>query len=146
MVFKIFKRTKDVKRDKKAKEILPYVRWKIKKECLEMILESSKSAYPKEFAGLLRAEGETITEVILLPGTVQGDAHAIFNFAMLPIDYTIVGTVHSHPSYSSKPSPADLHLFSKHGRIHIIVSRPYTMKSWRAYDWKGNHIEIEIIG
>lgn len=121
------------------------MRWKIDKECLDTILESSKSMHPKEFAGFLRADGHIIREVVLIPGMVHGDRHAIFNIAMLPIDYSIVGTVHSHPSYSNRPSREDLHLFFKYGKIHIIVAMPYNEKSWKAYDWNGREVEVEII-
>jgi len=122
-----------------------FVHWRIKKRCLEMILESSKSTYPNEFGALLRARDNLITEVILLPGTVEGDRHAIFNFAMLPIDYSIVGTVHSHPSGNPTPSDADLQLFSKRGKVHIIVAMPFDEYSWRGYDGHGNSIDIEVV-
>lgn len=122
-----------------------FVRWRIKKRCLKMILESSKSTYPSEFGALLRARGNLITEVILLPGTIEGESHAIFNFAMLPIDYSIVGTVHSHPSHNPTPSDADLQLFSKRGKIHIIVAMPFDESSWRGYDGRGNPVDVEVV-
>ncbi|RLF45219.1 MAG: hypothetical protein DRN09_02075 [Thermoplasmata archaeon] len=120
-------------------------KWKIDRECLDTILESSKSMHPREFAGFLRADGDVIREVLLLPGMIHGDRHAMFNLAMLPIDYSIVGTVHSHPSLSNKPSKEDLQMFFKYGKVHIIVAMPYNEKSWKAYDWNGREIEVEII-
>jgi len=124
------------------------VSWKITSKCLKLICECAKSEYPNEFGGLLRVDlGEktTINEIVLLPGTISGDAHAIFRMHMLPIDFSIVGTVHSHPSYSANPSSADLQLFRKHGRIHIICANPYTSDSWKAYNHKGEEIRPEII-
>jgi len=132
---------------KKNKEMI-LVKWKIKKKCLDLILECSKSNYPKEFGGLLRVDSQdkhTIIELIVLPGTVSGDSHAIFKLHMLPIDFSIVGTVHSHPSPYPIPSEADLELFNKHGRLHIIVASPYTDFSWKAYDHTGEEIEINIV-
>ena len=120
-------------------------KWKIDRECLDTILESSKSMHPREFAGFLRADGDVIREVLLLPGMIHGDRHAMFNLAMLPIDYSIVGTVHSHPSLSNKPSKEDLQMFFKYGKVLIIVAMPYNEKSWKAYDWNGREIEVEII-
>jgi proteasome lid subunit RPN8/RPN11 len=64
---------------------------------------------------------------------------------MLPIDFTIVGTVHSHPSYSAKPSKADLQLFRKHGKIHIISAKPFDHSSWKAYNFIGENIDIGIV-
>jgi len=122
--------------------------WKITKRCLALLLESAKSTHPNEFAGLLRAdtiEKDTIIEVVLLPGTISGSSHAIFQFHMQPIDFSIVGTIHSHPSYSWKPSSADLQLFQKHGRIHLIIANPYIENSWRAYDAKGHEISLTVV-
>ena len=120
-------------------------KWKIDRECLQTILESSRAMHPREFAAFLRAEGDVIREILLIPGMIHGDRHAIFNIAMLPVDYSIVGTVHSHPSYSNRPSGEDLRMFSKYGKVHIIVAMPYDEKSWRAYDWNGREIEVEVI-
>lgn len=128
------------------KEYTP-VKWNIKQDCLDIILESAKSIYPKEFGGLLRVDTElkhTITEVILLPGTISGGSQAIFQLHMLPIDFSIVGTVHSHPSGFPNPSEADLTLFNKYGKIHIIVASPFDEYSWRSYDYLGKEIDIKI--
>ncbi|MFA5102602.1 MAG: Mov34/MPN/PAD-1 family protein [Candidatus Thermoplasmatota archaeon] len=114
-----------------------------------MVIESSKSNYPQEFGALLRVdrvEKHTIIEVVLLPGTISGDSHAIFHLHMLPIDYSIVGTVHSHPSSVVRPSDADLDLFSHFGKIHIIVGvSPFGEASWNAYDYTGHSVIIDLI-
>ena len=136
---------------KKKKEPSPVPtpkHWRIKRKCLQLILEASKDIYPNEFGGLLRVDKEDkelIREIILLPGTVSGDAHAIFYLHMLPIDFSIIGTVHSHPSGYPIPSDADHQLFEKYGKIHIIVGYPYTETSWRAYTYAGEPIEITIV-
>jgi len=134
----------------KRKEKIPLTRkkWKITQKCLKLILEASKSNYPKEFGGLLRVDRiskDIINEVVILPGTVSGEAHAIFKLHMLPIDYSIVGTVHSHPSPFPIPSEADLSLFDRFGKIHIIVANPFNENSWKAYDYMGNKLDIDII-
>lgn len=134
-------------RQKKKNEYVP-IQWKIKRKCLDIILEGAKSIYPKEFGGLLRVdtkEKNTIIEVLLLPGTISGGSQAIFKLHMLPIDFSIVGTVHSHPSGIPIPSHADLELFDKYGRIHIIVASPFNEFSWKAYNYLGNEIDITII-
>ncbi|MCK4365995.1 MAG: Mov34/MPN/PAD-1 family protein [Thermoplasmatales archaeon] len=122
--------------------------WKITEKCLELILESSKSTYPNEFGGLLRVDDDikdTITEVVLLPGTISGDSHAIFKLHMMPIDFSIVGTVHSHPSPYATPSDADLLLFRKHGKVHIIAANPFNKDSWKAYDYNGEEIDLKVV-
>ena len=133
---------------RKTRESTP-IQWKITRKCLTMIFESSKSNYPQEFGALLRVDRtdkNTIIEVILLPGTISGDSHAIFHLHMLPVDYSVVGTVHSHPSSIARPSDADLDLFSHFGRIHIIVGvSPFGDVIWKAYDYMGHMISMEII-
>ena len=123
-------------------------KWKITKKCLNLILESSKSVYPNEFGGFLSVDEEkkdTINEVVLIPGTVSGETHAIFKLHMLPIDFSLIGTVHSHPGPSARPSDADLQLFGKKGKIHIIVAMPFDYNSWKSYDYTGKEITIEIV-
>ncbi len=117
----------------------------IKKRTLRMILEASKSSYPEEFGAFLRAEKGIINELILLPGTVSGQRHASFKLYMLPIDFTIVGTVHSHPSGACYPSEADLQLFGKYGWVHIIACMPYDRSSWVAFDMTGEPKELKVV-
>lgn len=117
----------------------------IRRKTLRMILEASKDTYPKEFAAILRAEEGVIEELLLLPGTISGDVHAIFQLHMLPIDFSVVGTIHSHPSGNYDPSDADRQLFSHFGRVHIIVGYPYTERTWRAYDHYGEPRAMEIL-
>ncbi len=137
----------DIFRRKKKLSYAP-VKWKIKRDCLDLILECAKSNYPNEFGGLLRVDNSskhTIIEVIILPGTISGDSHAIFKLHMLPIDFSIVGTVHSHPSPSAQPSKADLALFNDYGKIHIITAKPFNENSWKTYDHSGMEIKVTIV-
>jgi proteasome lid subunit RPN8/RPN11 len=131
-----------------TKEHVPFP-WKISQRCLDMILESSKSNYPQEFGALLRVDRvkkDTIIEVVLLPGTISGNSHAIFRLHMLPVDYSIVGTIHSHPSSIARPSEADLDLFGHFGKIHIIVGvTQFGGVSWKAFDYNGNDATVQII-
>ncbi len=117
----------------------------IKKRTLRMILEASKSSFPEEFGAFLRAEKGVIKELVLLPGTVSGERHAIFRMHMLPIDFTIVGTVHSHPSGACYPSEADRELFRRYGWVHIIACSPYDRSSWTAFDMMGEPRELKVV-
>ena len=117
----------------------------IKRETIEMILEASRDVYPNEFGAILRAEEGVITEIMLLPGTLSGSRSAIFQLHMLPIDFTVVGTVHSHPSGSISPSGADVALFQKFGYIHIITGVPFYECSCRAFDLYGEPVDLEVI-
>ncbi len=117
----------------------------IKKRTLKMILEASRSSYPEEFGAILRARKGVIHELILLPGTISGERSALFRLHNLPIDFTVVGTAHSHPSGSCRPSGADLDLFRRFGWVHIIVCEPYDRRSWAAYDGRGARKELKVV-
>ncbi len=117
----------------------------IRRHVLDLILEASRAQYPKEFAGMLRAEAGVIEELMLLPGTVSGDAHAIFQFHMMPVDLSIVGTIHSHPSPIPYPSAADTELFERHGRLHIITGHPFGAEDWRAFDHRSRMVRLQVL-
>ena len=61
----------------------------IARKTLRMILEASRDMYPREFGAILRAEEGIITELILVPGTVSGKRHAIFQLHTLPADFSV---------------------------------------------------------
>lgn len=125
-------------------DIHPIVK-SVKRDVLRMAAEAAKASYPQEFGCFLRMEKGVLTELVLIPGTIQGDRHAIFQFSMLPVDRTINGTVHSHPSPHPYPSDADFALFEHHGMVHIIYGKPYGPDDWRAYDHTGVPTKLEVI-
>ena len=75
----------------------------------------------------------------------QGARAALFHFHMLPVDRSVVGTVHSHPSGNYWPSGADLELFDRFGSVHIICGFPFNLNSWQAYDSHGRARDIPTI-
>ena len=117
---------------------------KIARDTLNFILEVCKSSYPKEFAGMLSANGDVITDVVVVPGTESTDESAVMQLFMLP-NIPTVGTVHSHPTGNTRPSAADLELFDAKGSIHIIVGAPYTITSWTCYNKEGIPVKLEIV-
>jgi proteasome lid subunit RPN8/RPN11 len=118
---------------------------KLKESVLDLGLEAAKESYPKEFGAMLRVEGDTVTELALLPGTISGDRHAIFQFQMMPVDRTLKGTLHSHPSPHPYPSDADFELFEKYGAIHLILGHPFGPDDWRCYDHTGVPTFLELV-
>ena len=108
--------------------------------------ESARSCYPNEFLCMVRQNEGVIDEMVLLPGTVFGDSHSFLSEWMSPIDFSIAGTAHSHPGYSNEASDEDLSLFANMGGIHFITCQPYDRHSWKAYNSKGEEVELKIIG
>jgi len=117
----------------------------IRADVLEMISEAAVETYPNEFIAVLRAEEGVITELLILPGTIQGDSFSQIQLHMLPIDFTVVGSVHSHPGHSNRPSEADLNFFSNFGGVHIITCMPYDNTSWKSYNVKGERIQLQVV-
>ena len=118
----------------------------IAKDTLVFILEVCKSNHPREFIGMLCADGDLITDVFFLPGTISSDENAIIRMDMMPMGLSYVGSVHSHPHpAATRPSEQDLLMYSKTGNYHIIACYPYGVHNWECYNAKGEERELEIV-
>lgn len=117
---------------------------KVKRALLHLIYETSRATHPHEFAAGLRADGDTLTELVLMP-TESGPTSAHMSLWSLPIDRTTVGTVHSHPGSVPFPSEADKDLFRHFGHTHIICAEPYRQGTWRAWDHNAQPVVLEIV-
>jgi proteasome lid subunit RPN8/RPN11 len=114
---------------------------------LDAIYAGAKELYPRESFLLLRGKKSkgtiSITDLVLAPFAVHGEGFAHFNPYMFAGDFSLVGTVHSHPSGNISPSDTDLNYFF--GRILMIVGYPYEGKGCiAAYDSNGDRVLIEI--
>ena len=112
------------------------------------ILEYAKACHPQE--AILLLTGKTskdkifVKEVEVPPLAVHGSSFSNFPLYMLPIDFSVVGTAHSHPSGVLKPSVADLNNF--YGRIMVITAYPYSSKEdISVFDRDGNIVEYEVL-
>ena len=114
---------------------------------LETIYAGAKELYPRESFLLLRGKKRKsiveITDLLLAPFAAHGEGEVHFNPYMFAGDYTLVGTVHSHPSGNISPSHVDLNYFF--GRVLLIVGPPFEGKKCiAAYDSNGDELPIEI--
>ena len=93
-----------------------------------MILEGAKRLHPKETIFLLRGKADKnmvrVSDVIIPPLATYGRGFSSFSPHMLPMDFSIIGVAHSHPSGNLKPSVGDQN--RSMGRIMMIVGYPYT--------------------
>jgi proteasome lid subunit RPN8/RPN11 len=120
---------------------------KIKEDTLKFILGVSKEFHPNEFGGLLRGGGDVIEEVLVIPASTFGRGFVTTRFDMVPIDHSIIGSVHSHPGRRVEPSNADIRFFKKAGYVHLIVRYPYRdIRDVAAYDRDGGKIDLKILG
>jgi len=117
----------------------------IRKELLETLLESAKVLHPKETILLLRGKANratiSVSEILIPPLAMHGKGFSSFPTHMLPIDFSLIGVAHSHPSGSIQLSVGDLnHPF---GKITIIMASPYKgIESLAAYDRDGKRLTI----
>jgi len=120
----------------------------IERQVIESVLDYAKACHPKEGILLLRGKsrkGKTIIEEVVIPPlSVRGSGFSNFPLHMLPIDFSIMGTMHSHPSGALRPSMTDLNHF--YGKIMIIVAYPYrSEQDIIVLDGEGNNVNFEII-
>lgn len=120
----------------------------LQKDQLEFILESARRLYPKETILLLRGKAKkdtiAVSEVLVPPLAVHGRGFSGFPTHMLPMDLSIVGTVHSHPSGSLGLSVEDLN--HAMGRIILITGFPYRdQQNTAAYNRDGETLELEVV-
>jgi proteasome lid subunit RPN8/RPN11 len=117
-------------------------------ELLQTILEGGRRLYPREMVLLLRGQKRKtelrISEVLVPPLATHGSNFADVRLHMLPMDFSIVGTVHSHPSGNLNPSTTDLnHLF---GIVLMIVGFPFTdERNAAVYNRNGERLSLQII-
>jgi proteasome lid subunit RPN8/RPN11 len=88
---------------------------------LDAIYAGAKELYPRESFLLLRGKKSkgiiNVTDLVLAPFAAHEEGAVHFNPYMFAGDFSIVGTVHSHPSENNSPSDTDLNYFF--GRIHM---------------------------
>ncbi len=114
---------------------------------LDSIFEGAKRLYPRETFLLLRGKRRKaelrITDLVVPPLAVYGYGFANLPFHMLPMDFSVVGTVHSHPSGNTNPSTVDLNHFF--GRILMIVGFPFvSLQNVAVYNSKGEKLPLHI--
>ena len=116
-------------------------------EVLSSIFEGAKRLYPKETFLLLRGKKSKnsirVTDLVVPPLAVYGYGFANLPFHMLPMDFSVVGTVHSHPSGNINPSSVDLNHFF--GRILMIVGFPFaSAQNVAVYGSNGEKLPLQI--
>jgi len=120
------------------------VKWFIYKDVLESIMEFSKSFFPNEFSGMLFLRNNIIEELYIIPQTKSNQNSAVIRLDFVPMSLSINGSVHSHPSGFGEPSRADLSFFQSK-EVNIIAYYPFSLYSFKAYDSKGNLLDLGVI-
>lgn len=120
----------------------------ISRRAADGIISYSKALHPNE--AILVLQGKTnkaqvmIESLVLPPFASSGPYYSGFSDFHMPSDNSYIGSVHSHPSGSNRPSLEDLNR-GFYGAVSIIIAHPYEDKTMAAYDRDGNSLEIKII-
>ena len=120
----------------------------IPSELLETILEGARQLYPRESFLLLRGKKSKdvirVSDLVVAPFAVHGRGFASYSAHMLPMDFSVVGTVHSHPSGNIRPSYVDLNHMM--GRILMIVGYPFVdERNVAVYGSDGEKLPLNVI-
>ena len=116
------------------------------RQAADGVITYAKSCHPNE--GILILQGKHkdnttfITGLVIPPFSTHGPFYSGFSGYELPFDLSYIGTVHSHPSGSMRPSLEDLH--SYFGVVSLIISHPYDYQTISAFDRNGNSLDLEI--
>ena len=114
----------------------------------DSLLSYALDSYPKEAILLLRGtigkDGMLINEVLIPPLATHGRGFSGFSSIMLPMNLSIMGVSHSHPSGSNQPSMHDLNHF--YGRIMVIMAYPFQRYSdIGVFNSHGDRLQHEIV-
>ncbi|MBC7091750.1 MAG: Mov34/MPN/PAD-1 family protein [Nitrososphaeria archaeon] len=116
-------------------------------EVLNSLLTYSLNNHPYEGILLLRGkvgkDKVEVENVTIPPMSVRGIAFSSFPLHMLPLDSSIIGTAHSHPSGFLEPSLDDLHHF--YGIIMVIIRYPYrSVEDVGVFDREGRKLSFTV--
>lgn len=118
------------------------------RETADGIITFAKSWHPNEGILILRGQhnhkkGQVhIDGLVVPPFASHGPYYSGFPSYDLPFDLSYVGTAHSHPGGSNRPSLQDLNNFF--GLVSIIISFPYDEDCIGAFDRNGKSLPLTI--
>lgn len=118
----------------------------IERGAVNEIIARAREAYPNEFGAMLRGI-ERVTHIEPILDSATGRSTVMFSLFDRLSQRSVPGegVVHSHPSGSTRPSKADLHMFSRFPGINIIIGYPFTEGTMAAYDRLGNGVELRVV-
>ena len=119
----------------------------ITRQVADGIITYSRTKHPNEAILVLQGKSNKdhilIDRLVIPPFSMSGPYYSGFPVHDLPFDLSYMGTVHSHPGGSNKPSLEDLNHF--YGLVSLIISHPYEDETLGAYDRSGNALDLKII-
>jgi proteasome lid subunit RPN8/RPN11 len=118
----------------------------VERGLLSEMLMFAKERHPKEAVLMLRGNGNkesiTITDYLFPPFATTNSVSASYPIHMLPIDFSIVGTAHSHPSGSLELSTQDMN--NIYGRISMLLGFPYEIGDVAVYNKQAERLIFRV--
>jgi proteasome lid subunit RPN8/RPN11 len=120
----------------------------IERPVIDSILSYARMLHPREAILLLKGKVDkhriVVNDTQIPPLATHGNTFSTFPLHMLPIDFSIIGVAHSHPSGALRPSVTDLNKF--YGKIMVITAYPYrSEKNLAIFDREGKPLRFEVI-
>jgi len=115
---------------------------------VDSILSYARMLHPRESILLLKGKVDKhrllINDVQIPPLATHGRTFSSFPLHTLPIDFSVMGVAHSHPSGALRPSITDLNKF--YGRIMLITAYPYqTEQNMAIFDREGKPLKYVVL-
>ena len=120
----------------------------IDRAVIDSILSYAKMLHPTEAILLLKGKVDkrriVVNDTVIPPLATHGNTFSTFPLYMLPIDFSIMGVAHSHPSGALGPSVTDLNKF--YGRMMVIAAYPYQSEEDIAvFNREGKPLKYEVV-
>jgi proteasome lid subunit RPN8/RPN11 len=120
----------------------------VERAVVDSILSYARMLHPRESILLLKGKVDkhkiVVNDTQIPPFATHGNTFSAFPLSRLPIDFSVVGVAHSHPSGALCPSATDLNKF--YGRIMLITAYPYqTEKNMAIFDHQGKPLKYVVV-
>ncbi len=120
----------------------------VERAVVDSILSYAQMLHPRESILLLKGKVDkhklVVNDTQIPPLATHGNTFSAFPLHTLPIDFSVMGVAHSHPSGALRPSVTDLNKF--YGRIMLITAYPYlSEKNMAIFDREGKPLKYVVI-
>jgi len=119
----------------------------VERAVVDSILSYAQIFHPSESILLLKGKVSkhklVVDDIQIPPLATHGSTFSGFPLSTLPIDFSVIGVAHSHPSGALRPSITDLNKF--YGRIMLITAYPYqSEQNIIILDRKGTQLKYAV--
>ncbi len=120
----------------------------VERAVVDSILSYAQMLHPRESILLLKGKVDkhrlVVNDTQIPPLATHGNTFSAFPLHTLPIDFSVMGVAHSHPSGALRPSVTDLNKF--YGRIMLITAYPYlSEKNMAIFDREGKLLKYVVV-